>query len=475
VPNNSQGTPHLPGGRPPREWTRREARGTVRTPCPTCGEHIRQNMVTCTACGYEHRFDQEQYDVLHECWLSGDPTDWTVLRDSDLSRPVHLEAANLRGARLAGVNLAEAHMERADLGGADLTDAYLIGAHLQRARLVGARLDGADLEQAWLTEARLIGASLDGASLMYAHLQKALVRPRCAQRAEFDEACLDEARLHGGDLRGARFTHNRMQGAVLNDADLRGTVFIECDLRGAEARFASVDGMTLLRDCTVSRATDFTGTGLEAARVDPVLMSRLQRNVREIAWGKWYKGSRSRMWLWGWVVRVFWWVSDYGSSTLRIVASFAVASLAFAILYAAAPSLLGGQGAGELGRAMRFARALYFSVVTMTTLGFGDLHANEALVGLSLLASYAVLVAHVLIGYVLLGALITRFAIMFQGTTAPDPSAVARAPHPWRTARRRLRRHRVHVLRTFRRLRPRARVLARRYLGRLAERLRLDE
>ncbi len=59
-------------------------------------------------------------------------------------------------------------------------------------------------------------------------------------------------------------------------------------------------------------------------------------------------------------------------------------------------------------------RALYFSIVTMTTLGFGDIYAYP-----SSLAGHLLLTLQVLLGYVLLAALVTRFAVLF---TAGGPA-----------------------------------------------------
>ena len=59
---------------------------------------------------------------------------------------------------------------------------------------------------------------------------------------------------------------------------------------------------------------------------------------------------------------------------------------------------------------LSFVRVLYFSVVTMTTLGFGDMYAEPGSI-----FGHILLIFQVLLGYVLLGALITRFAILFSG------------------------------------------------------------
>ena len=68
----------------------------------------------------------------------------------------------------------------------------------------------------------------------------------------------------------------------------------------------------------------------------------------------------------------------------------------------------------EVGDVRGLWQALYFSVVTMTTLGFGDIAANpDSWVGQTLL------MLQVILGYVLLGALVTGFAVLF---TAGGPA-----------------------------------------------------
>ena len=59
-------------------------------------------------------------------------------------------------------------------------------------------------------------------------------------------------------------------------------------------------------------------------------------------------------------------------------------------------------------------RPIYFSVVTMTTLGFGDMYANA-----NSILGHLLLTIQVILGYVLLGALVTRFAVLF---TAGGPA-----------------------------------------------------
>ena len=143
-------------------------------------------------------------------------------------------------------------------------------------------------------------------------------------------------------------------------------------------------------------------------------------------WRDWY-GDKSVVWWRRWLrqpVRVFWLMSDYGRSTGRIVATFFVLALVFAAVYylcglvceqPPVANLFVDESGADVSPWLVPVRAFYFSVVTMTTLGFGDMYANS-----QSLWGHLLLMAQVILGYVLLGALVTRLNILF---TAGGPSA----------------------------------------------------
>ena len=62
---------------------------------------------------------------------------------------------------------------------------------------------------------------------------------------------------------------------------------------------------------------------------------------------------------------------------------------------------------------MVYFRSIYFSIVTMTTLGFGDMYASDQYWGWRWWTGHLLLMLQVLLGYVLLGALVTRFTVLF--------------------------------------------------------------
>jgi Ion channel/Pentapeptide repeats (8 copies) len=304
----------------------------------------------------ERRFSQEQYDMLLRCSEEQDITEWNEWREANPGEEILLEGAGLQEAHLEGASLYRAHFEGADLRLAHLEDANLRSAHLE----------GADLWEAHLEGVRLLGGHLEGASLLEVHLE---------------------------------------------DADFTN---------------AAVDGGTLITDCTVDRHTDFTTVPLDAARVDPGLKQLLQYNIRRKRWEGWYEKKTTPKWK-AVPVKTFWKLSDYGQSTGRIVGSFFILAGAFAAVYlicGIACRFFDAEGlvanlfetpAGPVPWHLVPLRAAYFSVVTMTTLGFGDMYAAPGSI-----VGHLLLTVQVLLGYVLLGALITRFAVLF---TAGGPSA----------------------------------------------------
>ena len=374
----------------------------------------------------KRQFDEDQNKKLLRCSEKKDMTEWNEWRKDNKEISVLLERANLMGAHLEGAYLIEAHLERTNL----------IGAHLERANLVGAHLEGANLGEAHLERAYLGEAHLEGAILMGAHLEGAILAKAHLERANLGEAHLEGANLIGADLECASLAKAHLEGANLNDANLEGASLAEAHLEGAELRetnlegadcsSAILDGKTLIWNCNINEETDFTGTGLDSARVEPRLKVKLQGNIRRKQWEEWYEeGSKLKQQYKKLIVKPFWWVSDYGRSTGRIVGCFFGLSIMFAFFYYLF-GLIDGQGIianlfvdynAQTSNLIPInpyivpVRAIYFSIVTMTTLGFGDMYAQPG----SYLG-HILLMIQVLLGYILLGALVTRFAILFTSS-----------------------------------------------------------
>jgi len=248
---------------------------------------------------------------------------------------------------------------------------------------------------------------LQGAKLEHMYLKGAFLNTSLNSGFSGD-IYLEQAKLHGAHLEDADLSDANLQGAKFLGAHLNGVDVRYAHLQGADFSRAIVDGSTLIWRCKVDRKTKFEGVGLDAARIYPVTKQLLEYNIRRMNWEEWYKGHPRLKWF----VKPFWWISDYGLRTWRIIATFFGLAIAFGVVYWLCPScvMVNGVAGGIRG----FWHALYFSVVTMTTLGFGDIAANPDSWG-----GQTLLMLQVILGYVLLGALVTRFAVLF---TAGGPA-----------------------------------------------------
>ena len=320
------------------------------------------------------KFNQQQYDRLIECSKNGPEgiEEWNKWRKANRSEKIWLQGAELGITNLQGADLNNANLEGAILFGANLEGAELYKANLQRADLVEVNLEAAVLEEANLEAAVLEMTHLQGANLLRANLQG---------------ANLEETDLQGADLQLAKLQSAWFVGVVVN-------------------------GATSFLNCEIDEDTDFRNTGLENVRIEAGTKTLLKYNIRRMNWKDWYEEHR----FWQWPVRLFWSISNYGISTLRIIVWFFGLALFFAGLYyilsvvsppGVVNSLVEGKEGLVPGWLIPF-RSIYFSIVTMTTLGFGDMHANcRSFLG------HLLLTIQVILGYVLLGALVTRLAVLF--------------------------------------------------------------
>ena len=346
----------------------------------------------------KYKFDQAQYDMLLRCSHKGDISEWDKWRKENPNEQIWLQGANLVEADLREVNLQGANVVQVDLSGAKLQGAHLGDANLQGANLVGAKLQCADLKWAELQIAHLNRADLQGANLIYTKLQGAVLI----------EADLQGANLRDAKLQGAVLLYANLQGAILRKSKLQGVDFSGAKIQRADFSRAIVDSETLIWECEIDRKTKFEGVALGGCRIYPETKQLLEYNIRRKNWEGWYLEHS----LLRWPVWLFWLISDYGLRTWRVIATFFGLAITFAVVYWLCPTfVMVNQGFGDI---RGFWHALYFSVVTMTTLGFGDIAANPDSWG-----GQTLLMLQVILGYVLLGALVTRFAVLF---TAGGPA-----------------------------------------------------
>jgi uncharacterized protein YjbI with pentapeptide repeats len=346
-------------------------------------------------------------------------------------RGAHLEQARFDGADLAGADLGGAKAGEASFDGAMLEDASLIDAGLRYASLREAILDGATLDGADLWGARLDAAEAQNASLRGARLDEANLSGADLSGADLEDATLKRADLRGATLRGANLRGASLDGAQLDGADLSGARLPLVALTGCGLRHVRLAGAWLER--TQMQAGQLGGAigeelagEFDAARDGYTVLEQNFNSLGDSDAASWAFRQRRRMgkreallqaracWRerrWrpalgstaAWLSDAFAeWLCDYGESLPRVARALTVVLLAFAVLYGATGSLVPKDGtapaASAHGVVRQVAELLLYSLVSMTTVGTGDLGLRPSGDLVYLAASVQSIVGTVLLG-----------------------------------------------------------------------------
>lgn len=117
------------------------------------------------------------------------------------------------------------------------------------------------------------------------------------------------------------------------------------------------------------------------------------------------------------IIHFFWYLSDYGYNTIRVISWFFLFILFFSLVYTVFPQILALDGTafspqGMGGYVEHFFRMVMFATSTMVTLGFSNI--NVSTQGGPNWAGMFVVTTNLMAGYFMLAVLVTRLAILFQ-------------------------------------------------------------
>ncbi|MFC1886880.1 pentapeptide repeat-containing protein [Thermodesulfobacteriota bacterium] len=248
-------------------------------------------------------------------------------------------------------------LQKADLSMTDLQKANLQRADLEEANLRYANFRGANLQKAALGRADLRNAYLGGANLQHANIWRADLR---------------DANLVGADVKNANLWRADLQNANLVGADFSNTF---------------VGGIKY------NRKGNYIGIRVAGCYGDP----GFRRFAQDQEYIEMIRQSRPvlyRLWLIS---------SDCG----RSIGLWCLWSLVLAVYFGISFFLLGSEHF-TVKEPMPFdlMTMIYYSAVTFTTLGFGDI-VPKTHTGAFWVA------AEVVIGYIMLGGLISIFTTKF--------------------------------------------------------------
>jgi uncharacterized protein YjbI with pentapeptide repeats len=235
---------------------------------------------------------------------------------------------------------------------------------------------------------------------VYADLEGANLSERHLENGEFYRSILKDADLRFANLKGANFYKTNLAGANLFGANLDGAYCIEANFENANLSYANIKN-----------------ANLESANFDRSCVTGIKSN----RWAR-YKGIRAstcfgsqrfkrfaehqdfieefRADWWRFPIYVLWLIiSDCGRSLFLWTAWSAIIALGFGLKYHS----LGPDAFNLSYLPWSKSAMVYYSVVTFTTLGFGDIAPRN------IEAAWWVAL-EVAIGYVMLGGLISIFA-----------------------------------------------------------------
>lgn len=288
---------------------------------------------------------------------------------------------DLAGRDLAGLDFSRSDFYRARLSAANLKKSVFSDAELTQAKMAGAALYKADLRRAFVQEADLSGADLSASD---------------CRHADFRGADLSGADLSGADLRGCDFSHCNLSGANLSQANVIGAKFHFTQLANANVTHLkygtfkdmvgyyygvrSVDttfgNALFVRD---AKDQDYIDTLYQAILDKPGIVRHLDLLLFR-AWG----------------------LIDHGRSLLKVSFYASIIAMVYGTFYLL-DMAFEWQIMDYSSSANTWFTPFYYSVVTYTTLGFGDVTAN------SLLGEILV-ISEVIVGYFTLGLLLAILA-----------------------------------------------------------------
>ena len=336
-----------------------------------------------------------------------------IRKAQELGRPVEKQWQNLKGLKLTDLDLSGL-----DLSGFDFADSEMSRCNLSKAKCPGVNFIGAVLYKANLDEGEFLGATFTGANLSGCSAKKAGFGMSVITSANFFDADLEdatfvEAQVLQSDFRAAKLVRSRFFGANLEQSDFSQADLGDSDLRETNVGGASFNNAILkgaqLRDMRNYTKVNWIGTDIREIDFSGAYLVR-----RHVIDENFLYEFRNQSTFSGYVYHLWKWTSDCGRSMMRWGGFLILNVLLFAFIYwamdawmpPAEPFVSHLVKIGEGGLPGGFVPYLYYSVVTFTTLGYGDVVPQTV-------AGQIVLIIHISIGYLGLGALLSILANKF--------------------------------------------------------------
>jgi hypothetical protein len=252
--------------------------------------------------------------------------------------------ADLSGWNLEGLKLSNkgniANLQNANFSRANLENSNLASANLEKAYFGGTNLKNAILRESVLKDAYLRGAILENATL--------------------HKSCLQGADMSGANLQNAKLWSSNLQGAKLQRTNLKNAGFNE------ETILYDVNNNDYAKAKEVYRNLKnyFRQEGMYNISGEYYYRERLMEtkyNWKEKKYPQWISNMFLKL------------ITGYGERPLNILIWWIGIIFGCAFIYYFFSGIYNGIAYNITSYNPNFLETLYFSIVTFTTLGFGDL------------------------------------------------------------------------------------------------------
>lgn len=289
----------------------------------------------------------------------------------------------------------------------DLRGIHLYGEDLANTMVFARK----NLGYAVFSECNLSGVDLEMTNLCFTKFE------RCnLSNAIFAYVTAIETVIIDSNLRGACLLGSTFQDVDVCGSDLRYVYFEDNEIKNLSVNYQTKFNKSLhakwhnrliptkqLADIYRAIRLAYQRAGLYNLS-DRYLMQERVSNRRYILWNRFLEKRTLKTFSAWWIDLVWSLIAGYGTRPHRVVLAGLVMSLVYALIYyfAGGPPEIHGRSAGFLG-------AVYFSLTTFATLGYGDLtypekyyilrllSTSEAILGAILMALFVVIVARKII------------------------------------------------------------------------------
>ena len=292
---------------------------------------------------------------------------------------------------------SEAKLSERDLAGCDFSGADFCDADFTRANLKKCSFKGSDLTNANMHKAALYKADMSDAILQEADLSNADMSSTCCQGGDFRGADLSGVNFEDADLRNADFSHCNLTGANLTRANVTGAKFHFAQLSDANVThlvygnyrdmvglYYGVRGIDLIYGNAI-----YLRDAKDQDYIDTLYQVLLDKKP-----GFWRSLELFLFKSWGLI--------DHGRSLLKVAFYAFIIATFYGLIYLM-DMVYGWQIMDYSNSAQTWFTPFYYSVVTYTTLGFGDVTADS-------LFGELFVISEVILGYFTLGLLLAILA-----------------------------------------------------------------